>query len=664
MAAIQLDDVQLPRPLETFTEDKIHPDNQKVIRREENRYRLLNWLERIRLQKYVNRLGNELRKAGYNRLVIELDQLKQEYQKQKQAYNSTTFISEDAKQAAAANLKAVIDKARQIHAKLSPLREKHQRFDHYSNWLTYERKHRKELIQDAKLERRNRSQMRLEAKWIESLLIDVFRKTSGCHHIYSVDGKEITKAPKFYKSVTTPDAHYFYLLVSSKSLFGWRWLLPYSVTVARLTHEDVIANMRAATKLQVDAIWTETGQLVYRVARLESPDALPKQVNWRDAMRYFPDKKREKLPYSIGVSENRKFQWFDLASDPHILIAGKSQSGKSNLVNGIIGTLVSTHSPDELRVVLIDQKGGLEFTHWHELPHLLWDVVKTLDETQPVFEKLVSVMRQRMTKLEKVKAKDIAAYNARVDAEYRMPRVLVVIDEMNTFVGLGAKTEAIHNLIMLLVSQGRAVGVHVIASTQHPEVKVVPGRIKTNMSMRLSGAMPTVSASQIILDTPDAARIPNIPGRFVAVIGLTTIQVQVPRIFDEDIAGVCASAALAYSSVSENLPDMKEQPQLLVWNEERVMSAALEWINGHLSSQKLHKMLGDESPGERHLSKMCKRIIDQVEASGYCTDENEQRYRLKKAKGGGRYLVKLDVSDVSESPEMTELMSENSSEIA
>src|SRR5690606_2615191 len=137
---------------------------------------------------------------------------------------------------------------------------------------------------------------------------------------------------------------------------------------------------------------------------------------------------------------------------PHVLIAGKSQSGKSNLVNGIIATNISTHSPDELRLVLIDQKGGIEFTHWQELPHLLWNVAKTLEDVQPTLSRVVTVMKKRMDLLEKAKVKDIAAYNRRTDQ--RLPRIIVVIDEMNTFVGLGKQTEEIHNLIMLIVSQG------------------------------------------------------------------------------------------------------------------------------------------------------------------------------------------------------------------
>jgi hypothetical protein len=635
-----LEQIETPAPLDFFRNEVIHPDNQSLIESEQHRFRLLTWRERWKLQRYTGQLARQLRRGGYNRLIMHLDSLRVEVRQAKEAY--ATAESDDARRAARARIHAIIQRARHVYKALNDMKPLAVQYAHYCDWLEYEAQHRNELKAEAKRDKQIRADMRKEADWLEQLLLDVFRKTQGCHHIYSDGGKEKTVAPKFERSVTTPDAHYFYLAASKRTLFGWRWKLPYGVTITRLTDDDVIANMHAATKRQVDAQWSDTGQLMFRVSRLDSPDALPKEVKWRDAMRLFPDDKREKFPYTIGVNEGRKFQWFDLLGDPHILVAGKSQSGKSNLVNGMIATLASTHSPEELRIVMVDQKGGLEFTHWTELPHLLWDMVKTVDEVQPVLDRLVAVMKSRMARLEKVKAKDIASFNARVDQEDRLARVLVVIDEMNTFVGLGSTTEDIHNKIMLLVSQGRAVGIHVIASTQHPEVKVIPGRIKTNMSMRLSGAMPTISASQIVLDSPDAARIPNVPGRFVAVVGLQTLQVQVPRIFDEDIAGVVSSTRQEYPDVAENLSDMGELKPLVIWDEQRVLVSCLEWFDGQVSYKKLHTTLGSESPGERELSRICRRLVDQVEALGFVTHEaTGERWKIKR-RAKAYYLVPLD----------------------
>lgn len=626
----QNDDERLPAPLSFFNQDQIHDDNRKVIEEDERRWRLLSFWERVRIRFYVASLARQLRRGGWNRLLVERERLKSEYLAARSQYQAGKSL--EARQ----RLISVASAGKQINRQLGEMKSTYANFQHFAGWLEYERQHRKELQEEDKREKKIRKEMRQESKWIEFLLIDVFRKTKGCHHIYHEDGKERTKTPRFERCIITPDAHYYYLSASKRTLFSWAWKLPYGVTVQNLTSDEVLDNMRAATKRQVDVIWTARNQLLFRVSRLDSPDALPKEVKWRDAMRFYPEHKRQKFPYFVGVNEGRKFVDFNLVDDPHILIAGKSQSGKSNLVNGIIGALVSTHTPDELRLVLVDQKGGIEFTHWAELPHVLWDVVKTVDSVEPVLSRLVVMMRQRMSNLEKIKAKDINAYNSRVEVERQMARVVVLIDEMNTFVGMGRLTEEIHNQIMLLVSQGRAVGLHVIACTQHPEVKVIPGRIKTNMSVRLSGAMPTISASQIVLDNPEAARIPNIPGRFVAVRGLDTLILQVPHILDEDIAGVVSAARRQFTEVKETLSD--EPPVLLVtWDEQRVLKSCIEWHGGHLSGQALHKTLGSESPGERHLARACKRLIDESAAMGYVTvNDTGEKWRIAK-RGRGYY---------------------------
>jgi DNA segregation ATPase FtsK/SpoIIIE-like protein len=268
---------------------------------------------------------------------------------------------------------------------------------------------------------------------------------------------------------------------------------------------------------------------------------------------------------------------------------------------------------------------------------------------KPMLDRVVTVMKKRMALLEKSKKKDLPSYNRSTDD--RLPRILVVIDEMNTFVGLGALTEEIHNLIMLIVSQGRAVGIHLIAATQHPEVKVIPGRIKTNMSVRMSGAMPSIVASQIVLDSADAAKIPNIPGRFVAVVGLQTLVVQVPRIEDGDIAHVVSKAQNDYPETSDELRELSNAPKLKVWDETAVIQAALDWTQGSLSGQKINRLLGSESPGERALNTLCKRVIDAAEANGGFIQHNGSEYKVAKKAGGGKELVfvrDLDVPDVSD----------------
>lgn len=602
-----------PAPLEFLTKDYIDPENVKVKEREENRWRLLSPVERFRLQREADSLARQLRKAQYNQLVLKLDDLRQLARAKKKVYRQTTERPEKVK--LYLELKDLFASARPIAKQLRDLKPTYELWRHYSGWLDYERKHRAELRAEARRDKEINRQMNREAKWLEQLLKSVWRDTAGCHHTYhEADAKKrITKTPKFSRSVIRPDAHYFYVMASKKTLLGWRWMLPHDVTITRLTEEDVLANMCAATKRQVTAEWSETGQLIYRVSRLDAPDALPKEIAWTKAMALFPEKNRDKLPYCIGVKESRKFVWFDFATEPHMLVAGKTQSGKSNAVNGIIATLVSTHSPSELRMVLVDMKGGIEFSHWWGLPHLLGNVVKNVDEVIPTLDHIIDIMRHREKLLTSIKAKTIADYNKRVDADQQLARILIVLDEMNTLVGLKGVTTDIHTKMALLTSLGRATGIHFIASTQHPEVAVIPGRIKTNLSVRCSGSMPNHHASEIVIDCADAARLPSIPGRFIVVVGLQKLTVQFPRITDEDIQGVIAASKANYPDVSEKLVDetISNVKQIELWDEQRCLGYAIDYMEGHLGAQKLHKLLGPDSIGETGFKKLFANLIAQ-----------------------------------------------------
>ena len=99
--------------------------------------------------------------------------------------------------------------------------------------------------------------------------------------------------------------------------------------------------------------------------------------------------------------------------------------------------LASTHTPDELRVVLIDMKGGVEFTHWRDLAHLLGEMIETVDGVEPE-KRLVQIMKRRFTLLKAVKAKNLEDYNTRVGPKSQFARIVIAIDEMNTFVDWSA----------------------------------------------------------------------------------------------------------------------------------------------------------------------------------------------------------------------------------
>lgn len=631
-------ELRIPEPLEFFTKDVIAPENAEVERLEARRWRLLTRGERRHMARDVEHWRRELVRARFFEYHDLLLSLIERFAALKAEYLKTAYINEEARAAARAQVVQVMRQGRAVRSYLRQYRQTYENYAHYRGWLEYERANRRELKREDKREKKTRADMRRESKYIEKLIIDIWRKTDGCHWTGTKDGNEITLTPKIERVVIKPDAHWLYVAVSKRRLRNYKWLLPPGVTTDRLQEEEVIHQLRAGLKRDTKIVWSLQNQMIIVVSRLDSPDGLPRLVKWSDSMRFFPKSSAAKLPYTYGVTDDRKFQWTNFESLPHVLVAGRTSSGKSNLVNSIIATLASTHTPDELRFVMLDMKGGLEFTHWQELPHLLWEMVKTLDGVKPLMQHLVSVTRRRFSLLEAIKAKDINTYNARVDANARLARIVLVIDELNNFVGLGEQTEEIHNLLMVLVSQGRAVGVHVIAATQHPEVRVIPGRIKTNMPLRLCGPMSDLSGSMIVIGSPEAARLPNVPGRFLASFGLSLVTVQVTYITDDDIHGVVSSCRQAYPDVANELSEMLSSRGFVVWDEQRVLAWAVAYLDNRLSGRELHKMLGEESPGERHLNRLVRALVDEARRVGHLLLSGDPEPWYVDKRGKGYYL--------------------------
>ena len=181
----QADDLRIaaPAPLEFFTQDAISENNQRLLADEKMQWRLLGPLERWKLKRFVGSLAKQLRKDHYLELEAERDQLWARYTALRADYLKTTYLDRATKYAAALELHRVARRGRRVVDQLEQLDPTYQLYEHYRGWLAYQAANRQELKADRKRDRRVRREMRKEARWIKSLLIDVFRKTDGCHYI-------------------------------------------------------------------------------------------------------------------------------------------------------------------------------------------------------------------------------------------------------------------------------------------------------------------------------------------------------------------------------------------------------------------------------------------------------------------------------------------------
>ena len=192
----------------------------------------------------------------------------------------------------------------------------------------------------------------------------------------------------------------------------------------------------------------------------------------------------------------------NLATMPHLLIAGATGSGKSVCINAIITCLVFNNSPEDLRLVMVDPK-RVELSRFKGLPHLLSGVEHEAERVIGLLKWITREMDERYKKFAEAGARHLEDYNRKVKPRSeRLPYIVVIIDELADLM-LFAPDE-IEWLICRIAQMARATGIHLIIATQRPSVDVVTGLIKANFPSRISFSVTSQIDSRVILDSVGA----------------------------------------------------------------------------------------------------------------------------------------------------------------
>jgi S-DNA-T family DNA segregation ATPase FtsK/SpoIIIE len=194
----------------------------------------------------------------------------------------------------------------------------------------------------------------------------------------------------------------------------------------------------------------------------------------------------------------------DLARMPHLLIAGTTGSGKSVCIAALATCLAMNNAPEDMRMVMIDSK-MVELIRFNGLPHLFGKVETDVTRILGVLRWVVVEMEHRYKLLEAAKARDIDAYNHKLQRRKdtpTIPRIVVLVDELADLM-MSAPDQTEHNLVRL-AQMARATGIHLVVATQRPSTDVVTGLIKANFPARLAFAVASGVDSRVILDLPGA----------------------------------------------------------------------------------------------------------------------------------------------------------------
>lgn len=234
-----------------------------------------------------------------------------------------------------------------------------------------------------------------------------------------------------------------------------------------------------------------------------------------------PKLQKMKIPLFLGKDAEGRTLSYDLADMPHLLIAGRTGTGKSVCMNAIILSILMTRRPDEVKMIMIDPK-MLEMSEYSKVPHLMHPVVKDMRKAEAILSWAVDKMEERYDILSRARVRSIAAYNELPPEEIyrrlkpaddeekaripeRMPYIVIFVDEMNDLMMMMRKEVEAH--IIRLAQKSRAAGIHLVVATQKPTVDVITGLIKSNLPARICFQVSSRSDSRVVLDEMGAEKL-------------------------------------------------------------------------------------------------------------------------------------------------------------
>ena len=288
---------------------------------------------------------------------------------------------------------------------------------------------------------------------------------------------------------------------------------------------------------------------------------------------------KSKIPLALGVDIGGNYMYFDLAKMPHMLIAGRTGSGKSVFVQSIIMSIVYHFTPDKCKLMIIDPK-GVDFGFWDNIPHLITPIVK-LDPNAAVnaLKWAVREMEDRYKQLQLVNARNIESYNEIVAAKRAsgekitrqvtvgtdeetgellfetqevdlsdMPYIVIVIDEVADLMSLARKD--VEACVQRIAQKARAAGIHLVMATQRPDATTITGVIKANFPTRISFQARSNIDSMTTLGEKGAENLLACGDMLFSEAGRVPVRIHGAFISDEEMTRVgnflCAQQAPDY----------------------------------------------------------------------------------------------------------------------
>ncbi len=255
---------------------------------------------------------------------------------------------------------------------------------------------------------------------------------------------------------------------------------------------------------------------------IEVPNEQRQLVRLREVMEELKDQcDKMRIPLFLGKDVSGNPLAVDLSTLPHLLIAGRTGTGKSVCLNAIISSILMMRRPDEVRMLMIDPK-MVELSCYKTLPHLMHPVVTDMRKAEAILAWAVEKMEERYELLARAGVRHVSVYNQLGEEELmerleptsedeqksipvHLPFIVIVADELADLMMTSGKEVEQH--IIRLAQKSRAVGIHLILATQKPTVDVITGLIKSNLPARIAFQVASRTDSRVVLDEMGADKL-------------------------------------------------------------------------------------------------------------------------------------------------------------
>ena len=388
-----------------------------------------------------------------------------------------------------------------------------------------------------------------QARIVEKQIVGILTNLGFSHYVKKEDKVYVKRRIKFRSANVSPFSYEY--RVSE---------MPYGVKKTDIA-QDWVANEVSSTigkKVHIDLDLNGLRITVEVGSTLSIPDF----ASFSDF-----DKMKNTMPplsFYAGKTTNGADVYRNLAEAPHMIVAGQTGGGKSNLLNGIICGYLLRQPPSKVQLLLFDLKGGVEFDAFYGIPHL-WKfegdkdgIIEYPENILPALAAILDECNRRLKKLKDAKVKNLPEFNRGKHAKNQMPYIVGIFDEYTTARKLAG--EKVETLLSTIANLSRAAGIHFIIGTQYPKSDVLSTLISVNFTWRIAFNM-TTAASQSVLGNWDASGLTP-TGRAILQSSEGEIYIQTPRITPNTVHSIVASVKQGTGGVIIRSLDPEE---LLEW---------------------------------------------------------------------------------------------------